>query len=110
MLLHFQVSYYELWVSYKRGPFRKATFESERKNIRYHIADVSGEQAMVVAVLDPKIAHLYVSVDVTRENVKFALSLENIFCFIPNLTWQNSWIGYDHHFSFVHTFFFLLLL
>lgn len=83
---------HELLVSFKRGPFVKAEFQTDQPTLKYHIADVSGEQAMIVVVHDPHLANLYVSVDVTRESVKFALSLENIFCYMPNVTWQGSWL------------------
>lgn len=82
----------DLYVSFKRGPFVKAKFQSEHSNMKYHIADVNGEQAMVVVVHEPNVANLYVSVDVSKDSVKFALSLENIFCYMPNVTWQNSWL------------------
>lgn len=82
----------DLLVSFKQGPFVKAIFQSEHARMKYHVADVSGDQAMVVVIHDPHMANLYVSVDVSRESVKFALSLENIFCYMPNMTWQGSWL------------------
>lgn len=88
----FQRTDYDLLVSFKRAPFARAIFQSELARMKYHVADVSGEQAMVVVVHDPQIANLYVSVDVSRDSVKFALSLENIFCYMPNITWQHSWL------------------
>lgn len=83
----------QLFISYKRGNFVRADFQTELDIAGMHIADVSGNRIMVAAVHNEHLAHLYVSessADMTE--IKFVLSLENVFSYVPGLTWQSSWL------------------
>lgn len=58
-----------------------------------HIADVEGKRIMISAIHSDTIAHLYVSEsDTTMTKIRFVPSLENIFSYIPDLTWKSSWL------------------
>lgn len=83
----------QLFISYKRGNFVRADFQTELDIAGMHIADVSGNRIMVAAVHNEHVAHLYVSesnADMTV--IKFVPSLENVFSYVPGLTWQSSWL------------------
>lgn len=83
----------QLWISYKRGSFCKADFQTELDIKGIHIADVEGKRIMVSAVHTEAITHLYVSEgNEDMSDVKFIPSLENIFTYLPNLTWKQSWL------------------
>ncbi|KAL0266712.1 UNVERIFIED_CONTAM: hypothetical protein PYX00_009183 [Menopon gallinae] len=82
----------DLYVSYKRGPFVKAVFPSELDRQEYQIPDVSEGQIFVAVSHTGTLANLYTSQSMDEKNIYFALSLERIFCFFPNLTWNDSWL------------------
>uniref|UniRef100_A0A2M4B8R2 Sortilin-related receptor n=1 Tax=Anopheles marajoara TaxID=58244 RepID=A0A2M4B8R2_9DIPT len=83
----------QLLISYKRGKFVKADFQTELDIRGYHVADVEGRRIMISVVHTERISHLYVSEsndDMT--DIKFVPSLENIFSYIPDLNWRTSWL------------------
>lgn len=84
----------QLLISYKRGKFVKANFQSELDIKGIHIADVEGRRILLSVVHSGKISHLYVSeIDSDEESeIKFVLSLENIFCYLPDMNWRSSWL------------------
>ncbi|KFB41707.1 hypothetical protein ZHAS_00009339 [Anopheles sinensis] len=83
----------QLLISYKRGKFVKADFQTELDIRGYHVADVEGRRIMISVVHTERISHLYVSEsndDMT--DIKFVPSLENVFSYIPDLNWRSSWL------------------
>lgn len=84
----------QLLISYKRGKFVKANFQSELDIKGIHIADVEGRRILLSVVHSGKISHLYVSeIDSDDESeIKFVRSLENIFCYLPDMNWRSSWL------------------
>lgn len=83
----------QLFISYRRGKFVRADFQTELDITGLHIADVSATRIMVAAVHNEHVAHLYVSESNSDKTViKFVLSLENVFSYVPGLTWQSSWL------------------
>lgn len=83
----------QLFISYKRNRFVKADFQTELGIKGLHIADVEGKRIMVSAVHSDVITHLYVSEsDDNMTDIKFVPSLENIFTYVPELTWKSSWL------------------
>ena len=82
----------DLYVSYKRGKFMRALFQSELERRAYHVADVSDGQVMVVVSHNETLANLYVSQLMDSTGIQFILSLERIFCYFPNSTWKDSWL------------------
>ncbi|XP_052861860.1 sortilin-related receptor-like [Anopheles cruzii] len=83
----------QLLISYKRGKFVKADFQTELDIRGYHVADVEGRRIMISVVHTERISHLYVSEsndDLT--DIKFVPSLENVFSYIPDLNWRSSWL------------------
>ncbi|XP_058466286.1 sortilin-related receptor-like [Malaya genurostris] len=83
----------QLLISYKRGKFVKADFQTELDMKGYHVADVDGRRIMISVVHTERISHLYVSesnADMT--DIKFVPSLENVFTYIPDLNWRSSWL------------------
>lgn len=83
----------QLFISYRRANFVRADFQTDLDIAGMHIADVSGTRIMVAAVHNEHVAHLYVS-ESNKDNtvIKFVLSLENVFSYVPGLTWQSSWL------------------
>ncbi|XP_055389216.1 sortilin-related receptor-like [Condylostylus longicornis] len=84
----------ELHISYKRGKFVKAIFQTELDIKAMHIADVEGRRIMISAAHSEYISHLYVSEsnnDMT--DIKFVPSLENIFTYIPDVMWKQGWLS-----------------
>lgn len=79
-------------MSYKRGPFVKAIFQSELDRQDYHISDVSEGQIFVAVSHTSTLSHLYTSQNMDDKNIFFALSLERILCFFPNSTWTDTWL------------------
>ncbi|CAG9765567.1 unnamed protein product [Ceutorhynchus assimilis] len=87
----------ELYVSYKLNKQLKCVFDTSLNITNYFIADVSGTRALVVASHNEYLSNLYVSDNLNGDSkVRFTLSMENIFAFFPNITWQNSFL---HHIS-----------
>lgn len=83
----------QLFISYKRGRFVKADFQTELEIKGLHIADVEGRRIMVSAVHSEVMSHLYVSeANNDMTDIKFALSLESVFSYLPQLTWKSSWL------------------
>lgn len=83
----------QLFISYKRGRFIKADFQTELEIRGLHIADVEGRRVMISAAHTEVQSHLYVSEsDTNMTNIKFVPSLENVFTYIPELMWRSSWL------------------
>lgn len=83
----------QLLISYKRGKFVKADFQTELDMKGYHVADVDGRRIMISVVHTERTAHLYVSeANADMTEIKFVPSLENIFTYIPELNWRSSWL------------------
>uniref|UniRef100_W4VRP1 Sortilin-related receptor n=1 Tax=Corethrella appendiculata TaxID=1370023 RepID=W4VRP1_9DIPT len=83
----------KLLISYKRGQFIKADFQTELDIKGIHIADVEGKRIMISVVHTERISHLYVSEsDQNMTDIKFVPSLENIFTYVPELNWRASWL------------------
>lgn len=60
----------------------------------FHIADVEGRRIMISAIHSDTIAHLYVSEsDAQMNKIRFVPSLEQIFAYVPDLTWKTSWLA-----------------
>ena len=69
-----------------------------------HIADVEGTRIFISAAHSDFISHLYVSEsNADMSEIKLVPSLENIFTYIPEITWKNGWLGYV--FGFCEIFF-----
>lgn len=59
-----------------------------------HIADVEEKRIMISAVHSENTAHLYVSEsDSLMKKIRFVPSLEQVFTYIPDLTWKFSWLS-----------------
>ncbi|XP_025834721.1 sortilin-related receptor-like isoform X2 [Agrilus planipennis] len=84
----------DLYVSYKFGEKKKCVFDSELDRKNYYIADVSNNRTLVAVSHTNTLSHLYVSEELTGKDgkVRFTLSLEEILCYFPNDTWQDSWL------------------
>lgn len=83
----------QLFISYKRGRFVKADFQTELGIKDVHIADVEGRRIMMTAVHSDVMCHLYVSeANSDMTEIKFVPSLENIFAYVPHMTWKTSWL------------------
>jgi hypothetical protein len=81
----------ELWVSHRRGVFRKAEFPSVHDHSEYFIADASEDQVFVCASHNLTSTHLYISESM---GVRFSLSLENIVYYNPHGANKDSWLRY----------------
>lgn len=68
-------------------------FYTELERRHYYVADVSEGQIFVVAGHTDTVANLYTSLSIDAEKVTFALSLERVFCYFPNASWQDSWLS-----------------
>uniref|UniRef100_V5I861 Sortilin-related receptor n=1 Tax=Anoplophora glabripennis TaxID=217634 RepID=V5I861_ANOGL len=88
----------ELYVSYKLGKQLLCVFNSVQKFRSYYIVDVTGSRAFVAVSHSDVLSNLYVSENLGGNDgeVRFTMSLENVFAFFPNLTWHDSWL---HHIS-----------
>lgn len=83
----------KLLISYRREKFVSADFQTELDIAGLHIADVTETRIMVAAVHNEHVTHLYVSEsNADKTVIKFVLSLENVFSYVPGLTWQSSWL------------------
>lgn len=83
----------QLFISHKRGRFVKADFQTELGIKGLHIADVEGRRIMMTAVHSDVMCHLYVSeANSDMTEIKFVPSLENIFAYVPLMTWKSSWL------------------
>ncbi|XP_050504158.1 sortilin-related receptor-like isoform X12 [Diabrotica virgifera virgifera] len=86
----------QLYVSYKLGAQLLCIFDSKEKFKSYFIVDVTNTKALVAAGHSNTTSHLYVSESLAGngKEVKFTLSLEDLFVFFPSTTWQDTWL---HH-------------
>lgn len=83
----------QLLISYKRNGFVKADFQTELDIKGIHVADVEGRRIMVSAVHSEFVTHLYVSEsDKNMTDIKLVPSLDNIFTYVPEMTWKGSWL------------------
>ncbi|XP_055591990.1 sortilin-related receptor-like [Uranotaenia lowii] len=83
----------QLLISYKRGKFVKADFQTELDMKGYHVADVDGRRILISVVHTERISHLYVSeANADMTDIKFVPSLDNIFTYVPDLNWRSSWL------------------
>lgn len=83
----------DLYISYLRGPFIKAEFQTELDLREFHISDVAGNRILISASHADNISNLYVSeINKNFTEYNFVLSLESILCYFPNSTWKNSWL------------------
>lgn len=80
-------------MSYQRGPFVKAEFQTELDLKEYHISDVTGSRIFISVSHADTLANLYVS-EINKDFTafKFVPSLESILCYFPNSTWNKSWL------------------
>lgn len=86
----------KLLISYRREPFVKSEFITELDVKGLHIADVEGKRILVSLIHSEKISHLYVSeYNENMTEIKFVLSLENVFSYIPEITWRTSWLAHS---------------
>ncbi|KAF2902543.1 hypothetical protein ILUMI_03643 [Ignelater luminosus] len=85
---------YDLYVSYKLGEQVKCSFDFELDHQDFYIVDVTDNKALIVVSHTATLSHLYVSENLGGNDgkVHFKLSLEAVFCYLPNSTWQNSWL------------------
>nr|CAD7266341.1 unnamed protein product [Timema shepardi] len=83
----------DLYISHKKGEFLRAQFQSEMNRREFYIADITDTQVFVVVSHTQSQANLYVSQAEEGRSLKFALSLERIFCYFPNTTWRDSWLS-----------------
>ncbi|CAH1280545.1 unnamed protein product [Diabrotica balteata] len=81
----------QLYVSYKLSAPLLCVFDSKEKFNSYFIVDVTNTKALVAAG-HSNTSHLYVTDNLTgyRKQVKFTLSLEDVFVFFPSTTWQDA--------------------
>lgn len=84
----------ELYVSYKVGRKIKCVFDTQLEIKSFFIVDVTSNRALVAISHQDTVSHLYVSenLDTDSNIVRFTLSLEDVLCFFPNSTWQDTWI------------------
>lgn len=95
----------DLYVSYKRGPFLKAIFQTELDNRAFHIVDADAVRVFVAVSHTERMANLYVSELYSSSKVmRFGLSLERVLCYFHNKMWKESWLSdvADSTFADVH--------
>ncbi|XP_047516497.1 sortilin-related receptor-like isoform X1 [Pieris napi] len=83
----------DLYISYQRGPFYKAEFQTELDLRKFHIADVTDKRIFVSVMHTENVANLYVS-EISKNFTKynFVLSLKQILCYFPEGNFKNSWL------------------
>lgn len=88
----------ELYLSYKLGRQLPCVFDTSLNMRNFFVADVNNNRALVAASHAENSSNLYVSDNLNGKNGKiyFTLSLDDIFAFFPNSTWQGTWL---HHIS-----------
>ena len=80
-------------MSYKRGPFLKAMFQTELDNRAFHIVDADAVRVFVAVSHTEQMANLYVSELYSSSKVmRFGLSLERVLCYFHNKMWKESWL------------------
>lgn len=85
----------DLYISYKLGKKLQCVFGGTELDIKgYYIVDVSNDRALIAASHTDTLSHLYVSDNLSGSDgkVHFTLSLEAVFCYMPNTTWDESWL------------------
>ncbi|CAH0560374.1 unnamed protein product [Brassicogethes aeneus] len=87
-----------LYVSHKLGGEMQCIFDTDLPIKNYFIVDVTANRAMVAVSHNENLSNLYVSESLVGNNrkIKFTLSLDDVFAFFPNNTWQDTWL---HHVS-----------
>lgn len=88
----------ELFVSYKLGKKLQCIFDTPLEMKNFFVADVSGNRAFVAVSHSESSSNLYVSDNLGGKDgkVRFIVSIENVFAFFANSTWQGTWL---HHIS-----------
>ncbi|CAG4953069.1 unnamed protein product [Colias eurytheme] len=83
----------DLYISYQRGPFYRADFQTELDLKKFHIADVTDKRIFVSVMHTESVTNLYVS-EISRNFTKynFVLSLKQILCYFPEGNWKHSWL------------------
>ncbi|CAK1543183.1 unnamed protein product [Leptosia nina] len=83
----------DLYISYRRGPFFRAEFQTELDLRKFHIADVTDKRIFVSVMHTENVANLYVS-EISKNFTKynFVLSLKQILCYFPEGNFKNSWL------------------
>ncbi|CAG9822420.1 unnamed protein product [Phaedon cochleariae] len=86
----------ELYVSYKLGKQQKCAFSTSKKILGYFVVDVTETRALIAASHSNVSSNLYVSENLGGSDgeVRFGLSLKDVFAFIPGMTWQNTWLNH----------------
>ncbi|KAL1509813.1 hypothetical protein ABEB36_004494 [Hypothenemus hampei] len=86
----------DLYVSFKLGKQLPCIFDTTLPILNFFIADVTGPRALVVVNHSPVSSHLYVSDNLNGKDgkVSFTLSLEDVFAFFPNKTWQGTLLSH----------------
>lgn len=89
----FQKRNIDLYISYQRGPFYKAEFQTELDLRKFHIADVTNKRIFVSVMHTENAANLYVS-EISKNFTKynFVLSMEQVLCYFPDGNFKNSWL------------------
>ncbi|XP_023026610.2 sortilin-related receptor [Leptinotarsa decemlineata] len=92
-----------LYASYKLGKQLLCLFDSAQKFLSYFIVDVTDSRALIAVSHSNTSSSLYVSEGLggTDGELRFMLSLENIFAFFPSVTWQNTWLTHVSEEAFV---------
>lgn len=68
----------------------RCVFDTSLVISNFFVADVTGSRAFVAASHSETGSNLYVSdnLDGKDDKVLFTLSIEDVFAFFPNITWQ----------------------
>ncbi|KAJ8982348.1 hypothetical protein NQ317_013098, partial [Molorchus minor] len=96
----------ELYVSYKLGKSLLCVFNTVQTFKAYYIVDVTGSRALVVVSHADNASNLYASENLGGNNgeVKFTLSLEDVFAYFPNSTWQYTWLQHTSEDAFADVY------
>ncbi|XP_066145381.1 sortilin-related receptor-like [Euwallacea fornicatus] len=88
----------DLYVSYKLSKQLPCVFDTTEEVSNFFIADVTGGRALVATSHSTTSSNLYVSDNLNGKygKVWFTLSIEDVFAFFPNSTWQGTLL---HHIS-----------
>ncbi|XP_041981642.1 sortilin-related receptor-like [Aricia agestis] len=83
----------DLYISYQRGPFYKAEFQTELDLVKFHIADVTDKRLFVSVMHSENLVNLYVSeINKNYTQYNFVLSLEQVLSYFPEGNWKDSWL------------------
>ncbi|XP_014669937.1 PREDICTED: sortilin-related receptor-like [Priapulus caudatus] len=80
----------QLWVSYDRGPFLRAIFPGNLRELDYYIPDASEDQVFVCVNHEGIRTHLYIS---NVQGTSFTLSMEDILYFNPEGAGKDTWVS-----------------